>query len=845
MKKQTSQSREHQIETLLAKLTLDEKLRLIRGRTDSHTGDVPRLGIEGIHTSDGPQGVRLEDGRTATALPCGQALSCTFSPKSAEKAGRLLGRECRALGVQALLGPGMNLMRTPLNGRAFEYFGEDPMLAGTIAAGYTRGVQSQRVAACPKHLALNNQEICRTVGSSNIDERTLRELYLRSFDIVVRDAHPWMMMSSYNRINGIYAAQYGHAQQEIIKDLDGFDGVMVSDWGAVHDTYQTAMNGLDLEMGSPLENQYFGEPLKRLVEQGDVPMAVIDEKVRRVLRLILRTKGLRKQPLDLPAGEVDTARNHRVSRELAEEGMVLLQNKKSFLPLNPNKLKRILVTGPNADLAHNLGRLQETGGSGAVHPAYEITPLAGIRDFLGHGVEVQFLPGVQFDDHAELPAALLPGGLTLEYFDSQEAMLANAKPIQTETSPTPELYWSAAAATGVAQVGGLSLRAAPRHGMFALRATGTLKPAETGPAVLSYIVQNTQAEVFLDGKRVLAGWHEGLTAAEYRFNARKGHAYRLEIRIVRKSPGDAMFHLFWKQNEEQRIQEVLDAARKADAVVFVGGTTHAYDKECLGYYNVPNADKPDLELPCGQAAFLSRLADANPRTAVVLVNGSPVSVEPWCERVPAILEAWYGGQEAGAAIARVLFGAAEPGGRLSCTFAKRLEDYACHANGSYPGDRDPAFAQTNYLEGVFIGYRHFDQAAIQPRFPFGHGLSYTTFAQKLGEITLSPTNIVVRVEVINTGKRTGSQVVQVYAEECAPTVPRPPRELVGYAKLTLRPGETRTASIRIPLRALAYFDVSRNAFVVNPGEFTLRFGTSSRDLFATRTIAIPAPHRYK
>ncbi|MBQ4480429.1 MAG: glycoside hydrolase family 3 protein [Victivallales bacterium] len=845
MKKHTAKSLEQQIEKLLAKLTLDEKLCLIRGRTDSHTGDVPRLGIQGIHTSDGPQGIRLEDGRTTTALPCGQSLSCTFSPKSAEKAGRLLGRECRALGVQALLGPGMNLMRTPLNGRSFEYFGEDPVLAGTIAAGYVKGIQSQQVAACPKHLALNNQEICRTVGSSNIDERTLRELYLRSFDIAVREARPWMMMSSYNRINGVYASQCGHTQQDVIKDIDGFDGVMVSDWGGVHDTYQPAMNGLDLEMGSSLENQYFDAPLRRLVEQGDVPMAVIDEKVRRILRLILRTKGLHNHPIDAPKGEVDTARNHRESRELAEDGMVLLQNDKSFLPLNPNKLKNILVLGPNADVAHNLGRLQETGGSGAVHPAYEVTPLEGIRKFLGNAVQVDFLPAVEFDDHADLPAELLPDGLKLEYFESLEQLLAGAKPIQTEVASKPELYWGAAAAAGVAQVGGLSLRTAPRHGMFALRIKGTLKPSESGPARLSYNVQGLEAEVYLDGKPVLSGWHEGLTAAEYRFDAKKGHAYRLEIRLVRQNPGDAMFRLFWKQNEELRQQEALAAAHDADAVIFIGGTTHAYDKECLGYYNPPNADKPDLELPCGQATFLTKLAQANPRTAVVLVNGSPISVEPWADQVPAILEAWYGGQEAGTAIARVLFGATEAGGRLSCTFGRQLADYACHANGSYPGDRDPAFAQTNYLEGVFIGYRHFDRDGIEPRFPFGFGLSYTTFRQKLLKVTLRSTDIIAEVSVTNTGKRAGSQVVQVYAEECKPTVPRPPRELVGYAKLRLEPGETRTATIRIPLRALAYFDVQRNAFVVNAGKSILHFGTSSREFFAQKTIVIPRPHRYQ
>ena len=845
MKKTTAKSLEQQIEKLLAKLTLDEKLGLIRGRTDFNTGDVPRLGIEGIRTSDGPQGVRLEDGRTTTALPCGQALSCTFSPKSAEKAGRLLGRECRALGVQALLGPGMNLMRTPLNGRAFEYFGEDPVLAGTIAAGYVKGVQSQKVSACPKHLALNNQEICRTVSSSNVDERTLRELYLKGFDLVVREGHPWMMMSSYNRINGIYASQCGHTQQTVIKDIDGFDGVMVSDWGGVHDTYQPAMNGLDLEMGSPLSNQYFDAPLKRMVEQGDIPMAVIDDKVRRMLRLILRTKGLRKQPLAAPAGEVDTARNHRESRELAEEGMVLLKNDKSFLPFNINRLKHILVIGPNADVAHNMGRLQETGGSGAIHPAYEVTPLEGIRKFLGNAVQVDFLPGVQFDDHADLPAELLPSGLKLEYYDSQKKLLAGAKPIQIEKATKPELYWGAAANTGVAQVGGLSLQTAPRHGMFALRATGTLKPTETGPAQLSYNVQGLDAEVYLDGKLVLSGWHEGLTAAEYRFNAKQGHAYRVEIRLARQNLGDAMFRLFWKQNEELRMTEAINAARKADAVIFVGGTTHAYDKECLGFYNPPNADKPDLELPCGQAAFLARLAKANPRTAVVLVNGSPVSMEPWADQVPAILEAWYGGQEAGTAIARVLFGATEAGGRLSCTFGRQLADYACHANGSYPGDRDPAFAQTNYLEGVFIGYRHFDRDGIEPRFPFGFGLSYTTFRQKLLKVALRSTDIIAEASVTNTGKRTGSQVVQMYAEECKPTVPRPPRELVGYAKMQLAPGETRTAVIRIPLRSLAFFDVQRNAFVVNAGKYILHCGTSSRDFFAQKTIVIPRLHRYQ
>ncbi len=830
---------EKKIEKLLAEMTLDEKIHLCHGYSSMCVGNIERLGIGSVEMADGPQGFRFEDGRTATALPCGMALACAFDPKAAFEYGEVIGREALASGLQVSLGPGFNLMRTPLNGRNFEYYGEDPVLAGAVATGYIRGCQSLSVAAAPKHLALNNQEICRTTGSSNIDERTLRELYLRAFEIVTKEAEPWMMMSSYNKINGEYASQCRHVQQEIVKDEFGFDGVMVSDWGASHDSMLAALGGLDLEMGRGSESAYFGEKLKRQVELGTVPVEKIDDMVRRILRLFWRTGVF--EPEKRPKGEINTRRNRDDARRLAEAGMVLLKNDKNLLPLDRSKLKSVAVIGPNADQTHLMGPLESCGGSGAVHPDYEITPLAGLLEYLaGSGVAVRYAPGVEFDNYAALPPELLSTadgapGLEADFYATPEELNdPAAKPILSRLDAAMELSWGHVAAAGKDASGELDDR------LFAARWQGKLTPALSGRARLMVSRARLLVRVWIDGVEVISDRpvEDRLVQGSYEFDAVAGKSHDLRIEAVRNYGGFAELKLLWKQNEEGKFQAALDAARDADLVLFFGGTNHRYDREAIGWGYLPDADIPDLELPGPQAELIARIAEVNPRLVVSLVNGSVVNVEPWIDRVPALLECWYPGMEAGRAIARVLFGDAEPGGRLNCTWAKTLMDYPCHANGSYPGETSDFNAHTNYIEGIFIGYRHFDRAGIEPRFPFGYGLSYTSFDCKLRKVKVDGYDVTAVVEVTNTGSRTGSEVVQLYVRDLESRVERPFQELEGFAKLTLAPGETGRVELTLGWRDFAYYYPPAGTFLVEPGDFELRFGTSSRAIFATETITL-------
>lgn len=825
------------IEKMLAQMTLEEKLSLCHGCDSMTIGRIPRLGIGELNMADGPQGLRFEDGRTTTALPCGMALACTFDPRAAFEYGAVIGREALAANVQASLGPGFNLMRTPLNGRNFEYYGEDPVLAGEIASGYVRGCQSCDVAATPKHLALNNQEICRTVSSSNIDERTLRELYLRAFEIVTKKSGPWMMMSSYNKINGQYASQCRHVQQEIVKEEYGFDGVMVSDWGAAHDAYQCAMGGLDLEMGGNPATALFGEPLKNLVQRRHVPESVIDEKVRRILRLMFRTKVF--SPESRQQGEINTERNRRTARELAEQGMVLLKNKGALLPLDADRLKRIAVIGPNADFRHTIGALENCGGSGAVHPDYEISPLEGLREFLGAAVEVDYAPGIRFANQSVIPPELLchggKAGLQVEYFRKEVELHDPAgKAFRVETSTDMELRWGGVMAAGRDRKDELD------ELCFAARWTGTLIPRESGSARLMISCARSRADVKLDGEQVISSnaGQSRLVQGIYEFEAEAGREYAIEIELVRTNSEFTEFKLLWVQNEQPLFDAALEAARKADAVLFVGGTNRRYDREAIGWADVPDADIPDLELPGRQAELIGELAKINPKLIVALVNGSVVSVESWIDRVPALLECWYGGMEAGRAIARVLFGAAAPGGKLNCTWAKSLMDYPCHADETYPGDRSEANAHTNYLEGIFIGYRHFDRAGIEPRFPFGFGLSYTTFACRVRSVECNGFDVTCKVEVTNTGDRRGAEVVQLYVSDPVCNVERPRQELAAFAKIELDPGESDVVELRLEWRDFAFYFEPAGAFIVEPGDFELRFGTSSRDIFATERITL-------
>ena len=812
---------EKRISEILGQLSLDEKIHLCCGFSGMEAGNLPRFGIRTLAMADGPQGIRLEDGRTSTALPSGMNLAASFDTENAEQYGALIARECLANNVQVSLGPGFNLMRTPMNGRNFEYYGEDPVLAGEIAAGYVRGCQSEKVAATPKHLALNNQEICRSVGSSNCDEAVMRNLYLRPFEIVVRESSPWMMMSSYNKINGTYASACRFTQQTVMKDENNFDGVMVSDWGAVHDVVGCALGGLDLEMGSDL----FRKELKAAVESGKVPMAALDEMVRRNLRLLCRTGRIDGVPFEPGEAECNSARHRKFALDCAIEGSVLLKNCGGMLPLKRKTLRRILVTGPNADYRQSIGSLEHCGGSGAVHPDYEITPLEGIREFLGDSVEVVFAPGALFEDRERIPAELLrtpegKPGVRLSYYESKDC---SGEPFEVRVSPSFDLHWGEFGAAGRDNSDPLNRRC------FSCRMECVVTPVKDETIRLSYRAGRLFGRVKVDGVELLSN----RASIVYPVNGGavievcKGVPLKLEVEMERYSEEFSEFSLLWIGSPEERLREAVELARTVDAVLFFGGRNHRYDREAIGWGDVPNADVGAWDLPSGQNELISALCDANPRVIACFVNGTPFNVMPWIDKLPAMVEMFYSGMEAGRAAAQLLFGEAQPGGRLPFSWARNFEDYSCHANGCYPGDRNEATAHTDYREGEFIGYRYFDREKTPLVFPFGFGLNYGAEP----EMTLTTATALpdggadVEVALRNVAQSIRVKAVpQIYVSPEVRIPGRPEKELAAFAAVWLEPGETKTIRLKVAARAFRYWDAKQSAYVPASDRFRLLLG---------------------
>ncbi len=819
---------------ILRRLTLDEKIALCHGDGAMSTHGVPRLNLPPTTMNDGPQGVRLEDGRTATALPCGIALASTFDTAAAREYGALLGRETLGTGTQSILGPGVNLMRSPLGARNFEYFGEDPVLAGEIAAAYISGCQGEGAGTAAKHFALNNQETCRLTGSSNIDERTLRELYLRAFEILVKKSRPWMVMCSYNRINGVFASENRHLLTEILKEEWGYDGVVVSDWGAIRGDCRPALNGMDLDMGGG-DGAWFNRPLKEAVRLGKVPEKVLDGMVLRILRLMYRTgcfdTGKR------PSGEVNTARNRRQAKKLAQQGMVLLKND-GMLPLCRKKIRRIAVIGPAADFRHHAELLIMGGGSGAVHPEYEITPLAGLREYLGEDVIIDYAPGVRYRHDGVLPSSMLRTadgrpGLTGEYYESAEALRSGGKPLLVRTDAEINFIWGWNNGNVLCRDNPTVLDNAET---MAVRWSGFIVPERSESAEISFFGELfVRFSVKINGEPVISSEGE----KSYRIQAEAGKPVAVEIIFERCCRNINCARLLYRG--DTGAGQALEAAARADAVLFFGGSNHSRDREYISSpdpHNTAYGDIPDYGMPDGQAEFIGRLLEINPDTAVILYGGAPVSVEPWCDRVRALLMCWYPGMENGRAAAEVLFGDAEPEGRLCCTWGKELDDYACHALKLFPGHTQPMFAYTDYLEGLYIGYRWFDRRGVTPRFPFGFGLGYTEFRQKVKKVECSGRSVTAEVAVTNTGVRSGAQVIQLYVRDRQSSVDRPDKELQAFAKIRLNAGETGTAVLRLEERDFMFYSEKNSGFIFEPGEFELLFGTSAADIFDTVSVTL-------
>jgi beta-glucosidase len=707
------------VNALLKQLTLEEKIKMVHANSAFASGGIARLHIPELMTSDGPHGVRPEQGRdwkgvkdpnnAGTYLPTNNTLASTWNPELGYAYGAVLGQEANFRGKDIILGPGINIIRAPLNGRNFEYLSEDPYLVGQMAAGYIKGVQDQGVSACVKHYAANNQETHRSDIDVNMSERALREIYLPGFKAAVQQGGAHALMGSYNKFRGQYATENAYLMNDILKGEWGFKGLVMSDWGSSHNTMDALRNGTDLEMGTDLvlknnsldqsatastgaaaatkniyDRFYLADAALEAVKKDPKLLPLLDDKVRRILRVMYATSmldGKKRQP-----GAHNTAAHQATALKVAEEGIVLLKNN-GLLPLKKT-VKTVAVIGANATRENAGG-----GGSAQLQAKYEITPLQGLKNELGSTATITYAPGYK-------------------------------------------------------------------------------------------IAKGQQADPAL-------------------------------------------------------IAEAVAAAKAADVVVYVGGSFHGYDYTKWGdnAYDAEGIDKPDLHLPFGQDELVKAVLAANPNTVVVLLGGGPIDVSPWVGQTNALVEAWYPGMEGGNALAHILFGDVNPSGKLPLTFPVKLEDAPAMKLGEYPSTPGNPLKQT-YKDDIWVGYRYYDTYKVAPQFAFGHGLSYTTFKYSNLTVTPGPKSATVKLTVTNTGKTAGAEVVQVYVHDEQASVKRPEKELKGFKKVFLKPGQAQTVTVALNAEAFQFYSEAKKQWVLEPGKFDVLVGSSSRDIRLTGSATL-------
>lgn len=708
---------EDRIEDALNRMTLEEKVAITHAQSKFCSPGVARLGIPEFWMTDGPHGIRPEvlwdewdqagwTNDSCVAFPALTCLAATWDPEVSMLYGKSIGEEARYRNKTVLLGPGVNIYRTPLNGRNFEYMGEDPYLAGRMVVPYVQGVQQNGVAACVKHYALNNQEVNRHTTNVIVDDRALYEIYLPAFKAAVQEGKAWSIMGSYNLYKDQHVCHNQYLLNDILKGEWGFDGVVVSDWGGVHNTEEAIHNGLDLEFGSwtnglsngasnAYDNYYLAQPYLKLIKEGKVGTKELDDKVRRILRLAYRTTMDRNRPYGALCSEAHIA----AARHIAEEGIVLLQNKNNTLPIDLGKVKKIAVIGENAVKMMTVG-----GGSSSLKVKYELSPLDGIKKRVGKRAEVVYARGYVGDPSGE---------------------------------------------------------------------------------------------------------YNGVKSGQ---------------------------NLEDKRSPEELIAEAVQVAKECDYVIFIGGLNKSAHQDC------EDSDRKDIALSYGQDAVISALAKANKNLVVVNISGNAVAM-PWVKEVPSIVQAWYLGTESGNAIASILMGDVNPSGKLPFTFPVALNDVGAHKLGEYPGvprNDGSKIVDEKYNEGIFVGYRWAEKNKITPLFPFGHGLSYTTFAYGTpvasSKTITADGNIQVSLTVKNTGAVAGKEIVQLYIGDEKASVPRPVKELKGFQKVELLPGEEKEVVFTITDNDLKFFDAAAHTWKAEPGKFKAYIAASATDVRSTVTF---------
>jgi beta-glucosidase len=787
---------------ILKKMTLDEKLDYLGGINGFYIRGIERLGLPEFKMADGPIGVR--NFGPSAAYAAGIALAASWDQDLANQVGAMIGKDARARGVHFLLGPGVNIYRTPLCGRNFEYFGEDPFLAARMAVGYIKGVQAQGVTATVKHFMGNNSELNRHHTSSDMDTRTMREIYLPTFEAAVREAKVGAIMNSYNLVNGVHMTQNDWLNNQVAKKEWGFDGILMSDWDATYDAVAAANGGLDLEMPS---GKFMNRTnLDAAIKEGKVAVATIDDKVLRILRTAIRFGWLDREQTD-HAWPLFAEEGRMLALETAKASMVLLKNQDGLLPLDKGKVKSVALIGPDAYPAVPVG-----GGSAQVRPFVAVSYLEGLSSYLAGGANLTWSRGLVplgeiFESNAFVTAAAGgKPGLVGEYFTNQDL---EGAPVATRTEERLN-FWSESGAQWPAGLG--------RE--FSARWNGVFVPTSSGDHRFSISSYGLDVyRLFIDGKKVIdrAGQPQPIQHATLKLHAGKTYAIRLEY-----------VHFDHHARIGMGVRKVADLvapeakllAARADVAVVLAGFDPSNEGE---------GQDRTFQLPAGQDELIAMVRNANKNTIVVVTAGGSVDMSRWVDGTHAIVQAWYPGQEGGRALAQLLFGDFSPSGKLPVTFERRLEDGATF--GSYLPDKDGKIA---YREGVFLGYRHFDKAGTKPLFPFGHGLSYTKF--KYGNLAVSPAAmaadgvVTVAFDVTNQGRREGAEVAQIYVGDRQKAVSRPPKELKGFAKVKLAPGQTKRVQVVLDRRAFSYYDEKAKAWKAAPGDFDILVGSSSQQI---------------
>lgn len=692
---------EKRIEKLIKKMTLEEKVGLLHGNSKFYVAGVERLGIPEWSLSDGPHGVRAEINRhdwayagwtndSASYFPTGTAFAAAWNPELAYRRGEVLGEEARWRKKDVLLGPGVNIIRSPLCGRNFEYMSEDPYMNSVLAVAYIKGLQSRDVACSVKHFAVNNQETNRTTVDVECSERALREIYLPAFKAAVQEGGALTVMAAYNKFRGEFCAENNYLVRKILRNEWGFDGVYVTDWGAAHSTVPSMEAGLDLEMGTLIdkyEDWYYANPLIEAVKSGKIPMSLVDEKVGDVLRVMIKTNVLDPKKRFGP-GSMNTKEHQQATYDAAAEAIVLLKNQNNLLPLDFSSIKSLAVIGDNATRKHSNGGL-----SSEIKAVYEVTPLEALRAKWGDKVDIRFAQGYE------------------------------------------------------------------------------------------------KLSTFVEGSN--NGQSSGTFSSK-------------------------------TQESDALLKEAVEVARTSDVALLVCGLNHDYDTESF--------DRLNMDIPYGQVELIQEVVKANPRTIVVMIAGSPLNMAAVDICSPAIVWAWFNGMEGGNALVDVLSGKVNPSGKMPFTTPVSLDQSPAHALGNFPG-RD---LKVNYEEDILVGYRWFDTKGLPVVYPFGYGLSYMTFNYSnlnTDKKTYDQADTIqATFTLTNTGDREGAEVAQLYVSDPVCSVMRPVKELKGFKKVFLKPGESRRITLDIPVSSLAFYSEAQSQFVVEPGEFILQLGASASDI---------------